>query len=219
MQGLIIKDLLSLKNHWKQTLILFIGCLLICIALGNYLLCVLFVPIIISSSGITTFSTDEFFNTESYTLSLPLSRKQIVLAKYLFTFITILISLFLGALIYSLIDILISPGYNGLNAYMLFQLVLFECASVIVDFIFYPVIYKYGCEKSRLVLMAIVMVVLGIMAILSVTFNYYKVSFIDFNKILDGLETYGTYLLFIATIVVTIISYILSNLFFRHKDY
>ncbi len=219
MRGLIIKDLLSLKNHWKQTVILFIGCLLLSIALGNYLLAVVFVPIMISSSGITTFSTDEFFNTESYTLSMPLSRKQIVTAKYLFTFITILISIFMGAFIYSLIDIFIRPGYNGLNSYMMFQLLLFEGTSIIVDFVFYPVIYKYGCEKSRIVLMAIVMLILGILSILSVSFNIYKVDFINFKVLLENLEKYGAYLLLFTTIAVTIISYSLSNIFFRHKDY
>lgn len=219
MRGLIIKDLLSLKNHWKQTIILFIGCLMISIALGNYLLAIVFVPIMISSSGITTFSTDEFFNTEAYTLSLPLSRKQIVKAKYLFTFITILLSIFVGIFIYSLIDIIINPGFNGLNSYMIFQLLLFECTSMIVNFIFYPVIYKYGCEKSRIVLMAIVMFILGVLSILSVSINMYHIDFINFKDILEHLETYGTYLLVIITIITTIISYMLSNLFFRHKDY
>ncbi len=120
MRGLIIKDLLSIKNNWKQTLILFSGCFLLSFAIGNYLLAVLFVPLMISSSGITTFSTDEFFNTESFTLSLPLTRRQIVLAKYIFTFITILISIFVGIFIYSVIDIVINPGYSGLNAYMIY---------------------------------------------------------------------------------------------------
>ena len=219
MRGLIIKDLLSLKNHWKQTIILFIGCLLISIALGNYLLAVVFVPIMISSSGITTFSTDEFFSTESFTLSLPLSRKQIVTAKYLFTFITILLSIFIGTFIYSVIDIFINPGFNGLNAYMIYQLLLFECTSIIVDFIFYPVIYKYGCEKSRIVLMAIVMFILGVLSILSVSFNIYNIEFINFKVILENFEKYGAYLLIITTVVVSIVSYLLSYLFFRHKDY
>ncbi len=219
MRGLIIKDLLSIKNNWKQTLILFSGCFLLSFAIGNYLLAVLFVPLMISSSGITTFSTDEFFNTESFTLSLPLTRRQIVLAKYIFTFITILISIFVGIFIYSVIDIVINPGYSGLNAYMIYQLLMFEGASIIVDFVFYPVIYKYGCEKSRLVLMAIVMLGLGFMAVLSVVFNFYEADFIDFEFLYEKFEEIGPYLLLITTVLVTGLSYWLSNLFFKRKDY
>lgn len=219
MRGLIIKDLLSLKNNWKQLVILFVGCLLLSIAMGNYLLCIIVVPVILSSSGITTFSTDEFYNTESFTLAMPLSRKEIVLSKYIFTLLMIVISLFVGELIYAFIDLFIKPGYYGLNTYMLYQLLMLECSSIIVDFIFYPIIYKYGCEKSRLVLMAIVMVFLGIISILSVSFNIFDTKLIDFEKVLDIFREYGLIILGFLTVVVSIISYYLSNLFYRHKDY
>ena len=45
---------------------------------------------------------------------------------------------------------------------------MLEDASLIVDAIFYPIIYKYGCEKSSFVLMSIVMVLIGVFALLSI---------------------------------------------------
>ena len=119
MKGLIIKDLLFIKSTWKNMIILFIGSLLISIALGNYLLAICTLPVMLLSSGITTFQTDEFYNTESYTLSYPLSRKEIILSKYLFTIILLLISSYIGLMIYYLVGITIHPGYNGLNIYMI----------------------------------------------------------------------------------------------------
>ena len=218
MKGLIIKDLLFLKSTWKNMFILFVGSLLISIALGNYLLSLCSLPVMLLSSCINTFQTDEFYNTESYTLSFPLSRKQIILAKFIFTFIMLLISTLIGCLIYLGIRYTINPGHDGLNMEMFKMFFMMEMASLIVDSIFYPVIYKYGCEKSRLVLMSIVMLLLGLAAILSVSVNVYDAN-IDFQGMLSFVQNYGIYIVSAIVFVFLILSYILSYRFYRHKDY
>lgn len=218
MRGLITKDLMFFRTSWKNLLITFIGTFLLSIALGNYTLAVVVVPIYIMSSGINTFQTDEFYNTMAYTLSFPLSRKKIVLSKYLFTLIMMLISILVGIVIYLLILFIINPGEDGLNVNMIYSLLILECASLIVDSIFYPVIYKYGCEKSRLVLMSIVMLFLGIGAIASVYINTEHIQ-LDLAGALNFVQTYGIYIIGILVIIFMIISYILSNIFYKHKDY
>ena len=218
MKGLIIKDLLFLKSTWKNMIILFIGSLLISIALGNYLLTICTLPIMLLSSGINTFQTDEFYNTESYTLSYPLSRKQIVLSKYIFTLILLILSSYIGLMIYYLVGLIINPGYNGLNTDMLKYFFMMEAGALIVDSIFYPVIYKYGCEKSRLVLMSIVMLLLGIGSILSVYMNTVQINY-DFAGLLNFIQTYGIQVLGVIVLIFLILSYILSIVFYKHKDY
>ena len=218
MKGLIIKDLLFIKSTWKNMIILFIGSLLISIALGNYLLAICTLPVMLLSSGITTFQTDEFYNTESYTLSYPLSRKQIVLSKYIFTLILLILSSYIGLMIYYLVGLIINPGYNGLNTDMLKYFFMMEAGALIVDSIFYPVIYKYGCEKSRLVLMSIVMLLLGIGSILSVYMNTVQINY-DFAGLLNFIQTYGIQVLGVIVLIFLILSYILSIVFYKHKDY
>jgi cytochrome bd-type quinol oxidase subunit 2 len=219
MRGLITKDLMFFRTSWKNLLITFIGTFLLSIALGNYTLAVVVVPIYIMSSGINTFQTDEFYNTMAYTLSFPLSRKKIVLSKYLFTLIMMLISILVGIVIYLLILFIINPGENGLNVNMIFSLLILECASLIVDSIFYPVIYKYGCEKSRLVLMSIVMLLLGIGSIISVSVNVFELFKIDWESIIGFIQTHGVSILSILTVVMFTSSYFLSYKFYKKKDY
>ena len=187
MRGLIIKDLLFLKSSWKNLIVIFIGSLMLSIALGNYLLSIIVLPIMLLTSGISTFQTDEFYNTESYTLSYPLTRKQIVLSKFIFTLVMLLISTYIGLMIYTLIYFIINPGYNGLNTSMIKELLMLEAASLIVDAIFYPIIYKYGCEKSRFVLMSIVMVLIGVFALLSIYINVFD-NVINFESIILFIE-------------------------------
>ena len=219
MRGLIIKDMMFFRTSWKSLLITFIGTLLLSIALGNYTLAVCVVPLYIMSSGINTFQTDEFYNTMTYTLSFPLTRKQIVLAKYIFTLVMALISIFIGAVIFTLIHIIIHPGYYGLNINMMYNLLLLEAAAIIVDSIFYPIIYKYGCEKSRLVLLSIVMLLLGIGSIISVSTNVFHAFKIDWEAIITFIRTYGVYIVSITAIVMYTISYFLSILFYKKRDF
>lgn len=219
MRGLIIKDMLFIKNTWKNLLLIFIGSLLLSIALGNYLLAIVSVPVILLTSGINTFQTDEFYNTDAYTLSYPLSRAKIVTSKFLFTLVMMLISTYVGVIIYLLIQVIINPGVRGINTDMLKQLLMLEISSLLVDSIFYPIIYKYGCEKSRFVLMSIVMLLLGIGSILSVYINVIKKTKINLEGIINFIDHYGLLSLTILVIVVSLISYGLSILAYRHKDY
>ena len=218
MKGLILKDLLFIKSTWKTLIVMFIGAMLVSVALGNYLLAVCVVPVMLLSSGINTFQTDEFYNTESYILSFPFSRKQIVLSKYLFTIIMLLIATYIGLMIYALIHFTIHPGFNGLNIDMIKQLLMWEFAAIFVDSVFYPVIYKFGCEKSRFVLMSVLMLLLGLGAIASVYINTQHIQ-IDYQGIVDFVQAYGVYALAGFVTVTFILSYIISIIVYKRKDY
>ena len=219
MRGLIIKDLLFIKNNYKTTLVMFIGSLLLSIAIGNYLIAISTVPLVLLVSSISTFQTDEFFNTEAFTLSLPLSREKIVLSKYVFTLLMTLVSTYIGLVIYLLIYSIISPGFNGVNTDMIKMLLILESAALIVDSIFFPIIYKFGCEKSRFVLMSIIMLLLGIMAIASVYINVINVEQIDLVGIFEFINNNALPVMLVLVIVCLILSYFLSVKFFKSKDY
>ncbi len=219
MKGLIIKDILFMKNTWKNMVLIFVGSLLLSIALGNYLLAICSLPLMLLTSGINTFQTDEFYNTESFMLSYPLSRKKIVLSKYAFTLVMLLLSTYIGCVIYFLIYFIIHPGINGLNLDMLKHLLMLELAGILVDAIFYPVIYKFGCEKSRFVLMSIVMLLLGVGSILSVYIHVIKMDKIPLETIIQFIDQYGLLSLSLFVSVSVVLSYVLSLLAFRHKDY
>lgn len=219
MRGLIIKDFLFLKNNWKTLIVFFIGSLLISVALGNYLLAVCAVPIVLLTSSINTFQTDEFFNTEAFTLTIPLSRRKIVTARYLFTIILGFVAFFVGLVIFYLIHFTINPGINGLNNEMIKYLLMLELSSLLVNAFFYPVIYKFGCEKSKFVMLSIVMVFLGIASIVSVYFNVIEKTGIDFTKVLTFVENNGLVTLTSSVFVLSIISYLLSIKFYKHRDF
>lgn len=235
MWGLIVKDLLLLRKTLKNMIAIYIGTLLISIAFGNYFLAVAVIPLMIVSVGMTAFQNDELSNQQVYTATYPLSRVKIVTSRYLLTFLLIAISLYVGLLSYVFINFAVIPliqtlvangadslavlkPENGLNLDMIKQLLMIEAATLFVYSIFYPVIYKYGCEKSKYVLMSIVMVSLGVLSMFSVYVNVIAPGTIDLTHFIEQIEQNGLVVISLLVIVTTIISYFLSIKFYKHKD-
>ncbi len=219
MRGLIIKDFLTLKSTWKNIIVMLIGSLLISYALGNYTLAIVTVPMVLLTSGMNTFQTDEFYNTLSYTLSGPYSRNKMISARYLYTILMAIFSFFVGCVIFTLIHFILHPIAEGLNIDMLRFLLMLELSGLLVDAIFYPIIYKYGCEKARFVLLSIVMLLIGVAAIVSVSFNIFDLMKLDWEAIIEWMETHGVMVLSIITVTLFTVSYFLSLIFFKKRDF
>ena len=130
----------------------------------------------------------------------------------------LVIATWIGLIIYAIVALIIRPGFNGLNTDMIKYLIMLELASLIVDAVFYPVIYKFGCEKSRLVLMSIIMLLLGIAAIISAYINTHDIK-IDLTNFVNFIQDNGVFAVAGITIVTLIISYFLSVKFYKKKDY
>ena len=219
MRGLIIKDFLTLKSTWKNIIVMLIGSLLISYALGNYTLAIVTVPMALLTSGMNTFQTDEFYNTISYTLSGPCSRAKMISARYLYTLLMAVLSFLVGGIIFTLIHFIMHPMVDALNADMLRFLLMLELAGLMVDAIFYPIIYKYGCEKARFVLLSIVMLLIGIAAVVSVSFNIFDLIELDWESIINWMESHGVLVLTVITVVLYAISYFLSLIFLKKRDF
>ena len=219
MRGLIIKDALTLKSTWKNLVVMFIGSMLLSYALANYTLAIITVPMALLTSGMNTFQTDEFYNTLSYTLSGPYSRIKMISARYLYTLLMAVISFFVGTIIFTIINFTLNPIIDALNIDMLRFLLMLELAGLLVDAVFYPIIYKYGCEKARFVLLSIVMLLLGIAAVVSVSFNVFDMAQLDWEAIIKWMESNGVLVLSSITLILFTISYGLSILFFKKRDF
>lgn len=174
MQGLLIKDLLQLKNY-KRTLICFILIFSI-VSIFQYLTggdtnLFVILPVMITIGfgmfSIASFNYDEAAKADRYIRSLPINIKEIVWSKYIFT----IWSTIIGALIGISVSIIIS----GLFAFgELFTINILEIISVtlggilgisIVEAIQIPCIYKFGAEKARMQIF-LIMAVLIVMATL-----------------------------------------------------
>ena len=151
MKGLILKELLNLRKNLKTIIIMCLFYTLLFSTLNPTFLSGI-ITILFAMQILTTFSYDDYSKWNMYALSLPITKKQLVLSKYIlgisfiifggvFSFIlTSLLSLFKGSFILG--DLVASIiGSTGIMILMILILL--------------PLIFKYGVERSRIMLLAI----------------------------------------------------------------
>lgn len=146
MTGLILKDMLNLKRTMKQMLLIlvifaFVGFTMKSPSYIGFMLVILSTTLVLS-----TMSYDEYAKWESYALSMPVNRRDMVTSKYAFLLIA-MGSAFVVAIIAVCAMCIITNLDIRENI-----LTLLACLSVML-FIYslvLPASFKYGVEKGRL---------------------------------------------------------------------
>ncbi len=153
IKGLLIKDLYVFRN-FKGNIIFSIIMFIFLIAMGSmrrdiFTIGSILFLIFFGMNSISSFSYDENADSDKYLLSLPITRKDIVLSKYLFVFLNSFVSILGGILVSFIITILVRGKVNDIGdslriCFLAFTSVSFlMCANI-------PCIYKWGVEKGRM---------------------------------------------------------------------
>ena len=209
MKGLLIKDLLVLK----KTGVIFV------VLTGLYLVMNVFMdtdmgPMLTFVCGllaISTFAYDEQAKWDACALSMPLTKRDMVRAKYALA----LILGFIGAVLGSVVGI----GRGLILGLMDWQGFLVSagiavCASFLFNSLTIPMLYKFGAEKSRLIMIAC-----------------YALPLVGISLLLNSLENtpggaariqalmdLAAWLLPLLTLAALALSYRISLVIFRKKD-
>lgn len=209
MMGLIIKDLLLIKENWKQLLVF--ALIFIVIGLeGNQILT--FVPVFLSLMVLlSTFSYDDYNKWNSYAVTLPNGRKNIVRAKYIAS-----IGLSVLAILFTYLMIMISGIMNHHLNLEETTITLLGCwsAVVLLQSFMYPLIFKVGLEKGRIFLFVFF---IGVSALLGLVFQNIKISLPA--EVISFLEHYLVIILPLVMIILLSISYKISEKIVQKKEF
>ena len=216
MKGLIIKDLCVIKNQMRSLLLILVFFVFISIINKDATFILFLVPFYMIMILITTFSYDEFNKWECYCNSLPLSRKEIVKAKYLLFNATSLIVLILGILASFIIPNFIeNTTFESIYASIIG--VAFGICLVISLLI--PFYYKFASQKARIMLfltITILALIIGIITSLDIFNNVELMNIINsLNNLSLGMFTL---LLIIVTVIIMTISYYISVRIYNNKE-
>ena len=207
--GLIIKDLLLIKENWKQLLIFVLIFIVIGLE-GNQILT--FVPIFLSLMVLlSTFSYDDYNKWNSYAVTLPNGRKNIVRAKYVAS-----IGLSVLAILFTYLMIIISGMMNHQLNLEETTITLLGCwsAVVLLQSFMYPLIFKVGLEKGRIFLFVLF---IGVSALLGLVFQNIKISLPA--EVISFLEHYLVIILPLVMIILLSISYKISEKIVQKKEF
>lgn len=205
MIGLMLKDLLNLKRHSKVYLLLIIFYFVIGIINESSVMFSSMITLVAAMLPITAMAYDEKSKWDRYALTMPLSRVSLVLSKYILSML-FLIPVFIISMVFNLLfsDIL-------LNDIVLINGVLLIVGIVLISVIF-PVFFKYGAEKGRIILMLILFVPTGIVLILS------KFGFALQNEDVLKLK-YFLYFVPVIAIAVLALSILISISIYNKKEF
>lgn len=167
MAGLFEKDIrMFLKRKNSIIMVIVIS---IFVALSNSatsLFILAYFPTLITMIAVGTIAYDEMDNGYRFLMTLPVNEKVYVLEKYLFFICSAVLSWFVCVIGYCVFNIIlhntIISGIEAVSVMFGYMISVIVLMSVLV-----PLQFKYGVEKSRIVLGGTVGAVLGICAIVS----------------------------------------------------
>ncbi|MEG2053338.1 MAG: ABC-2 transporter permease [Oscillospiraceae bacterium] len=198
MKGLILKDLYTIKTQAKMYLIIMFGlCAVTIINGGNGgsvggMICVLAAML-----PITALAYDERSKWEHYALTMPVSRRDMVLSKYILGIIAEVATLVLSMAIMAI------TSKNIVEAIGV-SFVFFAIGIFIMSFLL-PIMFKVGVEKGR-VLMIIILLLPTFLIIFLNKLNIPAPSG-DFLKYLIYLSPVILLAIFVLSIFVSIAIY------------
>lgn len=174
MKGLILNDLFSIRRLLKTIAIVYLIFMVAWGVAGQPQTAAMMLGIMSVSYMVNVFSYDEFYHWEKYQKVIPLSARQVVLARYLTFGITSLATLVLG-LVYLLV----------------MQVPLFEIGVVLMGTVamqiysmavIVPISYKLGVTKGRMLQLLVMLVPAGIFIGMITILNQ------EFSKFSIGIE-------------------------------
>lgn len=176
MLGLIKKDLLLLKTNTKVFIFIILFYILFGVTsdFGPAIITAM-LTMVMGMMVLSTIQWDEQTKWHSYALTTPVSRKMLVISKYLLSLITIAIGAITGficSIIVALIKNLVfnAPKYSFDTEALVITFAVFA-VMLLINAILLPAIYKFGVEKSRIILLVLVGLPVFIISVLAATIS------------------------------------------------
>ena len=174
IKGLILKDLLQLKSYWK-TLIIYTVIFILAGAVqetekGINVMIIFMLTFGFGMFVMASFNYDEQAKADSYLLSFPLSKEQIVLARYILVILATIIGAIVGVIFCIVINLVTNSQVVFPDMTELAYTAIGGIFGVsIVEAIQIPCAYKWGAEKGRIYLFivaaAIILMGIGLLTI------------------------------------------------------
>ena len=155
MKSLVLKDLYTVLHNSKAFLVVIIGMsfFLSFTTNGDTGFYNIFCAIMSSMLVVTTFSFDHLSNWEPYAMILPITRKDVVRGKFALLFLVCAAGTVLGFVL-GLLSCTLLPSLTLDLHEQVFYLFPAFSISLFMGSLSIPLIFKFGAEKARVLLMA-----------------------------------------------------------------
>ena len=217
MSGLFIKDIRLLMQR-KRFLIMFafLAVTLSYATDGTFIIS--YLTMVGSMLALSTISLDEFDNGFSFLFSLPVSRKNYAAEKYLFSYIWLGICWFIGVLLQVIMTF--AKGEAFASGEFLTLVFVFLAVFMVVLAIMIPIELKFGVEKSRVAMFAVVGICFVIGILIAKIMESMGIDLSNFAERADGLPiVLLPATLIVAALIVSAVSYFITIGIMEKKEF
>ncbi len=204
MKGLLIKDFRLMRGQRTFFLAIIAISILTAVTSSNTLFAISFLGFVCPMFVLSSISYDEFDNGNAFLFSLPITRKGYVFEKYIFGLI-----LSISALIFSTaVCLIISVIKNtvSINEIFITALTVFPAELLILSLML-PFQLKFGAEKGRI---AIIAVLGGISVISVILVKAAEAMNINLYELLNAVSKLGMQTFFLLYLLISFIILIIS---------
>lgn len=200
MKGLILKDLLNLKKAIKTMLIVGISySIFFSTVQPTFLTGIL--TLLFSMQSLSSFSYDEYAKWDSYALTFPISRKDLVFSKYILFMAFPIIGSFLSIILSTIICLF----KQTLIVEEIFASAMgFLFSMEILLLILLPLIFKFGIERGRIMITVVSFSIFGIGFLVIKLIQALNLPFLS----LEQIYTLTPIIPWIALVMVALIAYL-----------
>lgn len=218
IKGLITKDILQLKTY-KRTLIIFIVIFTLTSISGEggiEKMLAIMLTLGLGMFSMASFNYDELNKADRYILTLPLTKKQVVLSKYILVICSTVIGSIIGIALGVILTFAINKQVPNIE-----ELISVGLGSVLgiglIEAIQIPCVYKWGAEKGRIqmvIVTALVALLAGGIIFIGEKANIQLPS----NNILEMLSKFLPLIFIGLTIIIYYISYKVAYKIYDKKE-
>ncbi len=160
MKGLILKDFMNLKRQYKVMLVMLVFYIVLSLSSNDSSMFSGIISVLIVMLTVTTTSYDEQSKWDRYALTMPVSRSDLVIGKYILGLI-LSVAAFIVNVIFQ-----ITTGSGTIQYVLTVSAALFG-AGLFLLCIILPIMFRFGVEKGRLLMMLVLFVPTGAIVLLS----------------------------------------------------
>ncbi len=153
MKGLILKDIYNLRKYGKTLFLIAALYFMLSFMLDDADIFVGMIVIMFAITTVTSFAYDNQSGWDVYVNTMPVSRKDVVLSKYLLSLLLVLAGGVLAVLMGWLGGLVRNVGNFSQTLVTAYALC---AAGLLFVSILLPLVYKFGVERSRVIIIAVV---------------------------------------------------------------
>ena len=222
IKGLLKNDLYNLASYKTTLIIIVIFCGMAIIGTDAIYWGSVVIGIIVGMISLSTFSYDEMAKSNRYILTLPVTRKEIVLEKYILaigaTILGSLLGFVLTLLIGNIMNYVRPDNVIDINIDTLLATTIGGLFGVsLIQAIQIPSIFKWGAEKGRIQMFIVLFVLALIGAGVGFLIKESGLS-VDIAKLESVLKNFGLFLLILLSFIIYFISYKISYKIYKNKE-